>query len=73
MLCSGTLKERGLTTWHVSDEDEAKPVDKTKYNEGYELYQPLMPKRFMYSTIMKYIPFMPYKRGAVNKTNGTHC
>ena len=58
----GTLEERGISAWQVSDEDEWKPVDKNVYNEGYEVYSPLVPKRLLNSKLTKYIPFYHIKR-----------
>ena len=60
----GTALERGISAWQVSAEDESKPVDKTIYNEGYEVYNPLLPKALMRSKLLKYIPFLPYKAEA---------
>ena len=70
----GTLEERGISAWQVSDEDEWKPVDKNVYNEGYEVYSPLVPKRLLNSKLTKYIPFLPYKKTAVvdDELNNTH-
>lgn len=66
----GTPEERGIAAWQVSEEDESKPVDRSMYNEGYDVYYPLIPKRLMYSKIMKYVPFIPYKRKAVEIASG---
>ncbi|WAQ93785.1 S23A2-like protein [Mya arenaria] len=53
-----------------SEEDERADVDRTEFNEGYEVYDPLIPRSIMYSKLMKYIPFLPYKRGNVEKELG---
>ncbi|XP_052781708.1 solute carrier family 23 member 1-like isoform X2 [Mya arenaria] len=66
----GTAEERGIAAWQVSEEDERADVDRTEFNEGYEVYDPLIPRSIMYSKLMKYIPFLPYKRGNVEKELG---
>ncbi|KAL4221143.1 hypothetical protein ACF0H5_019402 [Mactra antiquata] len=57
----GTLEERGITAWQVPKEDELAPFDPDKFDEGYEVYSPLIPDHWLHWKIMKYIPFLPYK------------
>ncbi|KAH3716415.1 hypothetical protein DPMN_059138 [Dreissena polymorpha] len=63
----GTPEERGITAWKVSDADEDAEVDRSLFIEGYDVYRPLMPQRFRFSRLLKYVPFLPYHRGAVEK------
>ncbi|WAQ93503.1 S23A2-like protein, partial [Mya arenaria] len=55
----GSRKDRGIDAWQVKDEEEE--VDRTVYLEGYEVYQPLCPRRWLGWRVMNYTPFMPYK------------
>ncbi|XP_052788146.1 solute carrier family 23 member 1-like [Mya arenaria] len=64
----GTPEERGISAWQVSEDDETAEVDPEKFDEGYTLYEPLLPQRWLRSPWMKYIPFLPYKR----PTSGAH-
>ncbi|XP_060563739.1 solute carrier family 23 member 1-like isoform X2 [Ruditapes philippinarum] len=58
----GSLEDRGIATWQVSDADEDAVIDMSRYNEGYEVYNPLLPQRIRSLKIMKYIPFLPHTR-----------
>ncbi|XP_045169343.2 solute carrier family 23 member 2-like isoform X2 [Mercenaria mercenaria] len=62
----GSLEDRGIATWQVTDDDEDGVVDKTKYNEGYDVYTPLLPQRLLRSRIMRFIPFLPYRKTKLN-------
>ncbi|XP_052282148.1 solute carrier family 23 member 1-like isoform X2 [Dreissena polymorpha] len=66
----GTPEERGIAAWTVSDADEDAEVDRTLFNEGYDVYRPLMPQCIRFSRLLKYVPFLPYHRGAVEKEMG---
>ncbi|KAL4221965.1 hypothetical protein ACF0H5_018015 [Mactra antiquata] len=68
---SGSDEERGIAAWQVSEDDENVEVDKDKYNEGYDVYFPLLPDKLLSSRVMKYLPFMPYKRVNKQSENGT--
>jgi len=70
LMTAGTAEERGIAAWQVSEEDEAAVLDMSQYSEGYEVYDPPIPSRFLYSPVMKYIPFLPYRRGRVEKELG---
>ncbi|XP_060590151.1 solute carrier family 23 member 1-like [Ruditapes philippinarum] len=65
----GSNDERGISAWQVSDDDVASGHDKTKFNEGYEVYNPLLPRRLLSSKIMKFIPFLPYEANKEVDTN----
>jgi hypothetical protein len=62
LAIKGSLEDRGIATWQVSDADEDAVVDMSRYNEGYEVYNPLLPQRIRSLNIMKYIPFLPHTR-----------
>lgn len=52
----GTIEERGIATWqNVEDPKAAKKV----YLEGYNIYEPWLPKRIREANFLKYIPFLP--------------
>ena len=55
----GTREERGIAAWQEGD-DEAGELNRRYYNEGYEVYLPLLPKSLLNHKITKYIPFLPY-------------
>ena len=62
LLIPGTKEERGIAAWQVKDEDEENFVlDRQMYDEGYEVYQPWLPKRLLRMSVMKRIPFLPYR------------
>jgi hypothetical protein len=54
----GTRKERGI----ILDESDDTETSKDYYNEGYEVYRPLLPARILRWKLMKYIPFLPYEQ-----------
>ncbi|OWF42063.1 solute carrier family 23 member 2-like [Mizuhopecten yessoensis] len=59
----GTLDERGITAWR----NPSKGDNLFQYSEGLEVYNPIIPKTWMKSRVMKYIPFFPYEsKQAVN-------
>ncbi|XP_045170564.2 solute carrier family 23 member 2-like isoform X2 [Mercenaria mercenaria] len=58
----GSAEDRGMAAWHVSDDDETAELDTERYNEGFEVYDPLLPKRLLSLKLMKVVPFLPYKR-----------
>ncbi|KAL4222895.1 hypothetical protein ACF0H5_018935 [Mactra antiquata] len=68
---SGTDEERGIAAWQVTEDDENVEVDRDKYNEGYDVYFPILPDKLLSSKIMKYIPFMPYRRVNDQSENST--
>jgi len=70
MCNTGTLEERGIAAWHVFEADEERVIDRSRFDEGYEVYEPPIPRRFLYSRVMRYLPFMPYRRGDVNNELG---
>ncbi|KAJ8316860.1 hypothetical protein KUTeg_004764 [Tegillarca granosa] len=51
-----TVPERGISEWQIS---EITTKTKIKYAEGFEVYEPILPKRIKQMRIMKYLPFMP--------------
>ncbi|XP_045190220.2 solute carrier family 23 member 1-like isoform X2 [Mercenaria mercenaria] len=52
----GTIKERGIATWqNVEDPNSKQKV----YVEGYDIYNPWLPKKIRDSRFIKYIPFLP--------------
>ncbi|XP_045168875.2 solute carrier family 23 member 2-like isoform X2 [Mercenaria mercenaria] len=57
----GTAEERGIAAWQVPKNEETIKVDPDMYDEGYEVYEPLMPESMMQWKIMKYLPFLPYR------------
>ena len=66
-ILTGTTKERGLDAWHVKGNGDDTPLDTDVYDEGYDVYTPLIPERWLRWKFVKYIPFLPYK----NDTSGT--
>ena len=59
-LFEGTYEERGIAAWHVPEEKQSSDLDTDLYDEGYEVYQPLLPRRVLNLPILKYIPFLPH-------------
>ncbi|XP_060594872.1 solute carrier family 23 member 2-like isoform X2 [Ruditapes philippinarum] len=57
----GTREERGILAWQVPQDTETVEVDPEMYDEGYEVYEPLVPKSCLKWKVMKYIPFLPYR------------
>ncbi|KAL5004152.1 hypothetical protein ScPMuIL_017608 [Solemya velum] len=58
----GTKEERGILAWQgvVSKKSDPQTQAATEdYTEGYEIYEPLIPKKFRSSQILKFLPFMP--------------
>ena len=56
----GTLDERGISAWQVPEETDSYDIDPDLYDNGYEVYQPLIPEFVLKSSLMKYIPFLPH-------------
>lgn len=54
-----------MAAWHVNEEDEAAELDITRYSEGYGVYDPLLPNKLLRMRLMKFVPFLPYKRHRV--------
>ncbi|XP_033762470.1 solute carrier family 23 member 1-like [Pecten maximus] len=52
----GTIEERGIAGWLKPD--RAKTF---QYSEGVEVYQPLLPRKWLSHKIMRYIPFCPFQ------------
>ncbi|WAQ99328.1 S23A1-like protein [Mya arenaria] len=52
----GTIKERGMFGQEEASEDEVN----VSFNEGYEVYDPLFPKKWLSWKLVKYLPFFPY-------------
>lgn len=52
----GTLEERGIAEWQIS---EITAENKSKYIEGFEVYEPLIPKKIKQMRFMRFLPFMP--------------
>ncbi|KAJ8317126.1 hypothetical protein KUTeg_005030 [Tegillarca granosa] len=52
----GTLEERGIAEWQMS---EITAENKSKYIEGFEVYEPLIPKKIKQMRCMRFLPFMP--------------
>ena len=59
VVFSGTKEERGIAAWNLSKEETLRDLDTDLYDEGYEVYQPLIPRRFLTLDFIKYIPFLP--------------
>ena len=71
LLCvSGTDEERGVAAWRVKDEDSTS-LEPGLYREGYEVYDPLLPRRLLASPILRYVPFLPYRPGHKSKPGST--
>ncbi|XP_045169652.2 solute carrier family 23 member 1-like [Mercenaria mercenaria] len=66
----GSDEDRGIAAWQVSDDDANAGHDKTKFNEGYEVYSPLFPRRFLSSKFMKVVPFLPHEKYKKSDTYG---
>ncbi|XP_060080915.1 solute carrier family 23 member 2-like [Ylistrum balloti] len=65
----GTLEERGITAWQNPEEGD----NSVKYSEGLDVYNPLIPAKWMSWRIMKYIPFcryQPVRSGDINNHIG---
>ncbi|OWF42062.1 Solute carrier family 23 member 2 [Mizuhopecten yessoensis] len=62
----GTLDERGITAW----QNPSKGDNLFQYSEGLEVYNPIIPKTWMKSRVMKYIPFFPYESKQAVNING---
>ena len=56
----GTLNERGISAWQVPEETDVYDIDPDLYDNGYEVYQPLIPGFVLKSNLMKYIPFLAH-------------
>lgn len=60
---SGTKEERGIVAWQsITPTKQAESEHMTKqsiYDEGLEIYDPLLPERFKRHWILKYVPFLP--------------
>ena len=63
LFITGNREDRGIAAWQVSKGTEDSIVlDPELYDEGYEVYLPLLPKRLLKQKFMKYVPFMPYQK-----------
>ena len=60
LVLLGTLDERGISAWQVQEETYTCAIDTDLYDNGYEVYQPLIPGFVLKSNLMKYIPFLPH-------------
>ena len=60
-LFEGTLEERGITSWQniPSKTQEAEELVAQDFKEGIDVYDPIFPKKWRNSRILKYIPFLP--------------
>lgn len=58
---SGTKDERGITAWQAPlKAHDIGALDSELYDEGYDVYYPILPKRVLQWNMMKYIPFLPH-------------
>ena len=64
---SGTKEERGITAWQVGDDEDSSKLNPKLYNEGYEVYSPLLPQRLLRWKIVKYIPFLPHRKVDIDR------
>ncbi|XP_060079464.1 solute carrier family 23 member 2-like [Ylistrum balloti] len=62
----GTLDERGITAWQESSKGDSI----MKYSEGIDVYNPLVPKKWMTWKFMKYIPICVYRPTQAGNRNG---
>ena len=44
----------------MPEEEQSRDLDPDLYDEGYEVYQPLLPRGFLKLNFVKYIPFLPH-------------
>ena len=59
MYVTGSKDERGITAWQAPKTDPDS-IDPELYDEGYEVYLPLLPRRILELSFMKYVPFLPH-------------
>lgn len=65
----GSAKDRGIAAWQVTKEDEAAEIDRTRYNEGYEVFNPLLPETVLKSKLVKFVPFLPFRQRKSDPTS----
>ena len=61
LYVAGSKDERGITAWQAPLRSHGpEKLDPDLYDEGYDVYLPLLPRRLLQNSFMQYIPFLPY-------------
>ncbi|XP_033757145.1 LOW QUALITY PROTEIN: solute carrier family 23 member 1-like [Pecten maximus] len=55
----GTREERGIAAWETPDDTTANAPTGLDYNEGYEVYNPILFDKYRNSKVLRFLPFMP--------------